>query len=588
MFQKLEISVPPLSDRGTRKTVDGRRCVHALSGPIPCYTASDVFLCIYIFCCFAFDRKDIAMSGSGGTSKSRKRRQSFLGAAVGAVMGLAGLGGGQQQQSEDEELGPPAKETASSPSHKPAHKPRAARSSNRDREASGGGSAAAAAPPPSSSSSRSPLAGKSLSRSSRQTLQEAAGSALRALGGSPPGVSEGTPPVVAVAVAAEANAGSKGKGKGKVKSEDNDGEDQNEEDQGVSRNIKGKGKGKGKGKVGRGDGAVVKTEVGGSAGMSAKADLEPWTEREALERLRYEGQPLMSMRVAELKDALSKAGLSCAGNQPELRIRLGQRLCSDLAAGTPGLASMVGFEVVGVGSTVSRGRVSARDARRQKRRTSTMLKKGPDTKGEPIVISGSDEESESESESENDASTDAAQAPAPAAAAAAAAPTVSQTAAAVDYDASVTAASAEKVSESTTGRRGKRTRAARDAADTTGAAAETETKTAATAVHESNAALAKELANGPTPGMAFGELQKRVKALGLKPKGRKRSDLEDCWREAAKRTRKGAVKKEEGGGKGGSAADEAENGDGDGGGGPSLGGVAVKDMKVRVFHQSAY
>lgn len=298
----------------------------------------------------------------------------------------------------------------------------------------------------------------------------------------------------------------------------------------------------------------MKTEVGDTAESTGSLDV--WTEDEALSSLRYDRTPLLTMRVADLRDALSKSGLSHAGNQRELRVRLARRLCSDLAAGAPGLASMEGFEVASSaaasGAPVSVSEApSARGARLQRRRTSTLLKKGPDTRDSPIVISGSDDES--------DVSAAAAEAPAAAASAAAA------------------STSAEAPAPSPTpGRRGKRTRAARDADETPQAEAKgTKTKP-----------QGKALAD-----MSFADLQKEVKALGLKPKGRKRSDLEDCLRKAAKEGAPQEEGEEGRGAKAGVGVEVGKRGRGrtpvpanDSGASLSLSieGTAIKDMKVII------
>lgn len=459
------------------------------------------------------------MSGDGG--RPRKRRKSF----VMNIMEKMGFGGGQDDEEEQQE--PPAA----------VEQPGRAETVGR--------SAAAATP----AAPRLP----SQSRRSRQTLQEAARSALRALG-------ESGADHDAAGAASTSKARGKGKGKGKVKSEAGEGED--EEEDVSSRTGKGKGKGKGRARRGGDPVPVVKTENDNSAGSSA--DLDDLTEDEALTSVTYGGKPLVNMRVADCKDALTKFDLRCTGNLPELRLRLARRLCSDLAQGTPGLAGIQGFE--GASSPGSGlefpEKPSARGARRQRRRTSTMLKKGPDTKDSPIIISGSDDESNARASAET-----------PAAAGAAAVPPV--------VDTSVTAVASADTSalEAMPQRSGKRKRAARDATE---AEAEAEvSKQTKTKTTPPTKALAKALADGPKPGMTFAELREAVKALGLKPKGRKKSDLEECWLEAAKGTAKEGEGKQAGAGAGEGRRGRTPPLAGDAE--PSVDGVRVKDMKVSII-----
>lgn len=473
------------------------------------------------------------MSGDGGRPRKR-RRKSF----VMTIMEKIGLGGGHDEEVEKEE--------------EQQKQPAAAAEQAGSAETVGGTAAATSA------ASRSPAQ----SRRSRQTLQEAARSALRALGES------GADDAAAAAAAASSTSKARGKGKGKrrVTSEAEEDEDEGKD---VSRKVKGKGKGKGKERARRGGDAAVKTESANSARLST--DVDDRTEDEALASLTYGGKPLMSMRIADCKGALTKLGLSCAGKLPELRLLLAQRLCSDLAEGTPGLAGMQGFEGArSPGSGLeSPEEPSARGARRQRRRSTTVLKKGPDTRDSPIVVSGSDDESNASA---------AAEATATASAAAAAVPPAVNT--------SVTAVASADTSalEAMPERRGKRTRVARDTADAEAEAeaeVSKETKTAS-----KTKPLAQMLADGPKAGMKFAELREAVKALGLKPKGRKKSDLEECWAEAAKSTGK-KVEGEQAGAAGAGAAGERRGrtpvpaGDP----GPSVAGVPVKSMKVKIVIQ---
>lgn len=460
------------------------------------------------------------MSGDGG--RPRKRRKSF----VMNIMEKMGFGGGQDDEEQQQE--PPAA----------AEQPRSTESV--------GGSAAAAATAPAASRL------SSQSHRSRQTLQQAAHSALRALGES------GADDAGAAGAASTSKARGKGKGKGKVKSEAEEGED---EEKDVS---SGKGKGKGKGRARRGGEPVVKTENDNSAGSSA--ELDDLTEDEALSSLTYGGKPLVNMRVVDCKDALTKLDLRCTGNLPELRLRLARRLCSDLAEGTPGLAGMQGFEGAsspGSGLEFSE-KPSARGARRQRRRTSTMLKKGPDTKDSPIVISCSDDESNASALTE-----------APAAAGAAAVPSVADTSVAAVASAGTSAV------EAMPERGGKRKREARDANEAEAEAEAEVSKQTKTKTTAPTKALAKALADGPKPGMTVAELREAVKALGLKPKGRKKSDLEECWLEAAKGAGKKGEGKQAGAGSGEGKRGRTPPVAGDAE--PSIDGVRVKDMKVRIF-----
>ncbi|CAN0098732.1 unnamed protein product, partial [Ectocarpus sp. 12 AP-2014] len=378
-----------------------------------------------------------------------------------------------------------------------------------------------------SDASRSPVRG----HGSKQMLQGAARSALRALG---------QPPAAATPSAASGSAGGKRKGKGKAGSGADDEDAEAEDEEGHIPQAKGKGRGKGPSR-GR---AAVKTE---SAGGRVSADLDDWTEGEALASLRYAGKPLMTMRVADLKEALVALGLAYAGNQPELRMRLARRLCADLAGGSPGMASMEGFatSASSPGSGLeSSEQSSAREARRIKRRTLRTLGKkgaGAHTKDCPIVIASDDEPNASDAADEAPSSSPASGSP-PAA------------------DALATAAGASFVEPP-------------PEAEEAEALVLTE-------------ALAVEFEAGPKSSMTVAELRRLMTSFGLKPKGRKKSDLIGCWAEAVKARRS---MKEEGG------EDKAEAADVEGGRRgrrdvtededpeASVDGVRVADMKVATL-----
>lgn len=457
-----------------------------------------------------------------------KKRSSF----IGTVMGIVGLGGGGNGGGREEEEPHTATAATAPVSPTPDAGARAATASpdgtRHDANSSQGtptrghaggvGSASAA--------SRSPVRG----RGSKQTLQEAARSALRALG---------QPPAAAAPAAASGSAGGKRKGKGKAGSgaDDEDAEAEDEEEDVPKANGKGRGKGPSRGR------AVVKTE---SAGGRVSADLDDWTEGEALASLRYAGKPLMTMRVVDLKDALVALGLAYAGNQPELRMRLARRLCAGLAGGSPGMASMEGFatSASSPGSGLeSSEQSSAREARRIKRRTLRTLGKkgaGADTKDCPIVIASDDEANASDAAAEAPSSSPASGSPPPA-------------------DAPATPAGASSV----------------------GPPPEAEEVEAPVLTE----ALAVEFEAGPKPSMTVAELRSLMTRFGLKPKGRKKSDLIGCWAEAVKARR--SMKEEGGEQKAGAAGveggrrgrrDVAEDEDPE----ASVDGVRVADMKVRI------
>ncbi|CAN0131491.1 unnamed protein product, partial [Ectocarpus sp. 8 AP-2014] len=377
-----------------------------------------------------------------------------------------------------------------------------------------------------SAASRSPVRG----RGSKQTLQEAARSALRALG---------QPPAAAAPAAASGSAGGKRKGKGKAGSgaDDEDAEEEDEENDVPKARGKGRGKGPSRGRT------VVKTE---SAGGRVSADLDDWTEGEALASLRYAGKPLMTMRVADLKVALVALGLAYAGNQPELRMRLARRLCADLAGGSPGMASMEGFATSASSpdsGLESSEQSSAREARRIKRRTLRTLGQkgaGADTKDCPIVIASDDEANASDAGAEAPSSPASGSPPA--------------------ADTPAAAAGASSV----------------------GPPPEAEEAEAPVLTED----LAMEFEAGPKPSMTVAELRSLMTRFGLKPKGRKKSDLIGCWAEAVKarcsmkedgEKEKAGASGVEGGRRG--RRDVAEDEDPE----ASVDGVRVADMKVATL-----
>lgn len=371
---------------------------------------------------------------------------------------------------------------------------------------------------------------------SKQMLQETARSALLALSDAPP--SAAPPGVVGMAPRK-----SKGKGKDKGTGSLKHGE---KEVLGVVR------KGVSVGSV------TVKAEL--VVGSGVLTGLPEWTESEALGSLRYNKKPLMTMLVADLREALETLSLSPAGSKPELRLRLARRLYSDIAAGYTSVATVKGFEVLAppISTEGASEMSSARGARHQKRRVSlaiTSLCKGPNTKDKPIVVSSSDDEDDAGAAVVNPPST-----------------AVANTAPNEDEDGTSTAAGCTEISVfgRASGRSGKRTRLMRYAKDP---AVAKETRINADAP-------AGEITAGPKPGMTLAELRRGVKALGLKPKGTRKADLEACWRDAVSITTKEEHKEEdvEGtkvGGQGGKigeqATEEAE---------ALLGGVRVLNMKV--------
>lgn len=362
---------------------------------------------------------------------------------------------------------------------------------------------------------------------SRQTLREAARAALRALGGDlSDGESTSTPnrgrqPSQDKSRAADA-----------VEHENTGDWDEEPEEDGV-RAGEGAEKGKGKGR------AAVKTED--CKGDISTFHTSTWTEKEALGSLLYRGRPLTSMYVADLKLALNECNLSDEGRKHDLRVRLARRLCSDLGAGAPGAAAMKGFGIPSLLPDISEqdSPSSARHARHYNRRKSltatAFLRKGPDTKKNPILVSSSDDE-------ENGT---------PAAAAAAA-----------------DTAGENGLSSGGAGEhRFRRQRTAGTSPEPASGKAETES-------HE------KSLAAGPQPGMTRAELRDAVKALGLKPKGTRKADLVACWREAmSSESRDEQKDKEDEDGSGtwdGRPAEASED---------ALGGVRVLDMKVAMLEK---
>lgn len=462
-----------------------------------------------------------------------KRRKS----AAQLFLGMIGLG--REKEEEPVDAAAHDADYAAQP-RKATTGPRTTRAARSRGEAAGddagaGGAASVAFRPPSQP------------RGSVQTLQEAARSALRALGEAGPdsGVSKGVE-----------NKKAKGKGKGRGRFKEGEAGEEDEEDEeedkiaGVTDESEDSGRRNGR--------AAVKTE--GAGGMAVSDDLDEWTELEALGSLSYNGKPLMTMLVAELRDTLTELGLSHAGRQPDLRVRLARRLCSDLAVGTPGAATMAGFGLLGLprANVETSEAPSARDARHQRRRASLALKplrKGPETKDSPIVISSSDDEEDTSAIAETTAT---------------AASSVSGM-----VGSSTVAASAENPSsDGAHGRRGKRTRAMRDATEPAD-----KHKSAEDAKVDSPDA-------GPKPGMTMAELWNGVKALGLKPKGRRKADLEACWRDAVS----GATKDQERG-KEGDGAERAEGAKARSQEAvaetpeASVGGVRVVDMKVWMLKE---
>ena len=99
-----------------------------------------------------------------------------------------------------------------------------------------------------------------------------------------------------------------------------------------------------------------------------------------LTRYSYNGQPIVKMRIADLRDALRALGCGQDGKRLELLDRLANRLLKDSTGGNSG--------------PVSADETSERGARYQKRRTRktfTPLRKGHDTKECPITIASDDE-----------------------------------------------------------------------------------------------------------------------------------------------------------------------------------------------------
>ena len=107
-----------------------------------------------------------------------------------------------------------------------------------------------------------------------------------------------------------------------------------------------------------------------------------------LTRYSYNGQPIVKMRIADLRDALRALGCGQDGKRLELLDRLANRLLKDSTGGNSG--------PVPADETSERG---ARYQKRRTRKTFTPLRKGHDTKECPITIA-SDDEADSDGRSE--------------------------------------------------------------------------------------------------------------------------------------------------------------------------------------------
>ena len=99
-----------------------------------------------------------------------------------------------------------------------------------------------------------------------------------------------------------------------------------------------------------------------------------------LTRYSYNGQPIVKMRIADLRDALRALGCGQDGKRLELLDRLANRLLKDSTGGNSG--------PVPADETSERG---ARYQKRRTRKTFTPLRKGHDTKECPITIASDDE-----------------------------------------------------------------------------------------------------------------------------------------------------------------------------------------------------
>ena len=99
-----------------------------------------------------------------------------------------------------------------------------------------------------------------------------------------------------------------------------------------------------------------------------------------LTRYSYNGQPIVKMRIADLRDALRALGCGQDGKRPELLDRLANRLLKDSTGGNSG--------PVPADETSERG---ARYQKRRTRKTFTPFRKGHDTKECPITIASDDE-----------------------------------------------------------------------------------------------------------------------------------------------------------------------------------------------------
>ncbi|CAN0058464.1 unnamed protein product, partial [Sphacelaria rigidula] len=352
--------------------------------------------------------------------------------------------------------------------------------------------------------SRSP----SKRRKPQPTLQESARVALLVLEGD----AANERPVARV--------GGKGKSRKKATAKNTGEQDETERDDAVdgkagpSEGHRGKGKGRNKGPA-----LVGANDAGGVSVSGDGAHLEQWTKDEALDSLLYKGKPMVDMKVGDLRTALAALELSESGRKPELRMRLAQRLYSDIAGGVIGAGSMKGFSIGIPSDDMNESAPEAptsRAARHLNRRrpvlSTTFLRKGPDTRDDPILISSSDDE---------------------AAAAAAAEQTQTQTQTQIQQE-------AEEESEA--------------------------------AISEAQTATVQDeyLAAGPQPGMTLADMRKAVKALGLKPAGTRKVHFEACWRDAVSGENKGGPDDTEEESEEETAGEEAD----------TIDGVLVADMKV--------
>ena len=229
-----------------------------------------------------------------------------------------------------------------------------------------------------------------------------------------------------------------------------------------------------------------------------------------LTRYSYNGQPIVKMRIADLRDALRALGCGQDGKRLELLDRLANRLLKDSTGGNSG--------PVPADETSERG---ARYQKRRTRKTFTPLRKGHDTKECPITIA-SDDEADADGRSEGGVSLAAG--PKPGMTRAELMEAVKSLglkprgARKVDLEAcwheAVKSRAKEKSSE---GDEGQDARQGKGHGDWGGKKEDKEAQ--------------PSVAGVPIMTMTVAALRKHVRGMGLKPSGRLKADLQRCLRD---------------------------------------------------------